>query len=61
MYEVVSEVSRWAIPLFILIVPLVAAARCVKVFETFVEGSDQGFAMSVKLIPDLVAMLVAFS
>ena len=61
MYEVVSEISRWAIPLFILIVPVVAAARGVKVFETFVEGAEQGFALAVKLIPYLVAMLVAIS
>lgn len=61
MYEVVSEISRWAIPLFILIVPVVAAARGVKVFEAFVEGAEQGFTLAVKLIPYLVAMLVAIS
>lgn len=61
MFEVVSEVSRWAIPLTLLIVPLVAALRGVNVFEAFVEGAGEGFATAIKTIPYLVAMLVAIS
>ncbi len=61
MFEVIAELSRWAIPLILLIVPLVAMLRGVKVYETFVDGAEAGFATAVKTIPYLVAMLVAIS
>jgi len=57
----IAELSRWAIPAILLIVPLVAVLRGVKVYETFVEGAEAGFATAVKTIPYLVAMLVAIS
>jgi len=59
MYEVIAELSRWAIPVVLLVVPLVAAIRGVKVYETFVDGAEAGFATAIKTIPYLVAMLVA--
>lgn len=34
-------------------------AKGIKVYEVFIEGAKEGFHMSVKLIPYLVAMLVA--
>ena len=37
----------------------VGLKRGVKVYEVFVEGAKEGFTMSIKLIPYLVAMLVA--
>lgn len=61
MFGIVSDLSRWAIPVVLLLVPLIAAARKVNVFETFVEGAEAGFATAVKTIPYLVAMLVAIS
>ncbi|MCF8011006.1 MAG: spore maturation protein [Clostridiales bacterium] len=61
MFSLVSEVSRWAIPVVLLLVPLAAHARGVKVFETFVEGAEDGFNTAIKTIPYLVAMLVAIS
>ncbi|HHW42898.1 MAG TPA: spore maturation protein [Desulfotomaculum sp.] len=61
MYEIINEISRWAIPLTLLLVPLAAMLRGVSVFETFVEGAAQGFATAIKTIPYLVAMLVAIS
>ncbi|MDD4237774.1 MAG: spore maturation protein [Desulfotomaculaceae bacterium] len=61
MFEFIAEMSRWAIPVILLIVPLVAVLRGVKVYETFVEGAEAGFATAVKTIPYLVAMLVAIS
>ena len=36
-------------------------SKKVNVFETFIEGAKQGFEMAVKIIPYLVAMLVAIS
>lgn len=61
MFEFIAELSRWAIPVILLVVPLVAVLRGVKVYETFVEGAEAGFATAVKTIPYLVAMLVAIS
>lgn len=61
MYEVINEISRWAIPVMLLLVPLVAFFRGVPVFETFVEGAEAGFSTAVKTIPFLTAMLVAVS
>ncbi|MEW6275506.1 MAG: spore maturation protein [Bacillota bacterium] len=61
MYEIIAEISRWAIPLTLLFVPLVAMLKGVPVFEAFVEGAGEGFATAVKTIPYLVAMLVAIS
>lgn len=61
MFEVIAELSRWAIPVILLVVPLIAVLRGVKVYETFVDGAEAGFATAVKTIPYLVAMLVAIS
>ncbi|MCL6557946.1 MAG: spore maturation protein [Firmicutes bacterium] len=61
MFEIIAEVSRWAIPVILLVIPLVAALRGVKVYEAFVDGAEAGFATAVKTIPYLVAMLVAIS
>ncbi len=61
MFEVIAELSRWAIPLILLVVPLAAMLRGIKVYETFVDGAEAGFATAVKTIPYLVAMLVAVS
>lgn len=61
MFGIVSDLSRWAIPIVLLLVPLIAMVRGVNVFETFVEGAEDGFATAIKTIPYLVAMLVAIS
>lgn len=57
----ITELSKWAVPLLLLIIPLVAYLRGVKVYEAFVEGAEQGFQTAVKIIPFLVGMLVAIS
>jgi len=61
MFEIIAELSRWAIPVVLLVVPLVAVLRGVRVYETFVDGAEAGFATAIKTIPYLVAMLVAIS
>jgi len=61
MFAIIAELSRWAIPVLLLVVPLIAALRGVKVYETFVDGAEEGFSTAVKTIPYLVAMLVAIS
>ncbi len=55
----VGIVSLMAIPFLIALFPLYAALRGVKVYEQFVEGAKEGFQVAVKIIPFLVAILVA--
>jgi spore maturation protein B len=56
---IVKILSNAAIPLIVFTVVAVAAIRKVKVYEEFVEGAKDGFTTAVRIIPYLVAMLVA--
>ena len=56
-----QAVSTWAIPMLLLLVVGVGAVRRVKVYESFVEGAKEGFETAVRIIPFLVAILVAIS
>ncbi|BDG09414.1 spore maturation protein [Anaeromyxobacter paludicola] len=51
--------SAWAVPLLVAGIPLFALARKVKVYPAFVEGAKQGFETAVRIMPPLVAVLVA--
>ncbi len=55
----IEIISALAIPLLILIFIGYGAIKKVKVYEQFVEGAKEGFKIAVKIIPYLVAMLVA--
>jgi spore maturation protein SpmA len=55
----ISAASNLAIPFFISFFALYAFARGVKVYEEFVEGAKEGFNVAVRIIPYLVAILVA--
>jgi spore maturation protein B len=57
--RVISLVSIWAIPVFLLFIPLYGACRKVKVYECFVEGAKEGFQVGIRIIPYLVAIMVA--
>jgi spore maturation protein B len=52
-------VSSWAIPMVLLFIPLIGLLKGVKLYESFVTGAEQGFFTAVKIIPFMVAMLVA--
>ena len=52
-------ISRWAIPMVLLIIPLIGLMRGVKLYESFVTGAEQGFITAIKIIPFMVSMLVA--
>jgi spore maturation protein B len=56
---VLDAVSVWAIPLVVAGVPLYALTRKVKVYPVFVEGAKEGFQVAVRVIPPLVAVVVA--
>ena len=55
----ITAVSVLAIPFLLSSIPLIAALRRVKVYEEFVEGAKEGFQTAVRIIPYLVAILVA--
>ncbi len=57
--NLVHLISVWAIPLFLVGIPLYGLLRGVKVYECFVEGAKEGFQVAVRIIPYLVAILVA--
>jgi spore maturation protein B len=59
MRGVLDVVSTWAIPVLLAGIPAVALARGVKVYPAFVDGAKQGFETAVRIIPALVAILVA--
>ena len=56
---IMKAVSMYAIPLVLLAVPVIGVIKKLKVYEVFTEGAKEGFETAVKIIPYLVAMLVA--
>lgn len=54
-----DALSRWAVPLLLAGIPLYALSRRVKVYPAFVEGAKEGFQVAVRIIPPLVAVIVA--
>ncbi|MCL4493818.1 MAG: spore maturation protein [Firmicutes bacterium] len=61
MTVVIETISVWAIPFLIGFIPLYGWLKGVKVYETFVEGAEEGFGMAVRMIPFLVGILVALN
>ncbi|RPJ64320.1 MAG: spore maturation protein [Acidobacteria bacterium] len=60
MKDLINAASSWIVPLLILAVPLYAyAARRIRVYESFIEGAKEGFEIGVRIMPYLVAILVA--
>jgi spore maturation protein B len=57
--DILNDISIYAIPLILLVILLYGIFRKVKVYETFVEGAKEGFEVGVRIIPYLVAILVA--
>jgi spore maturation protein B len=54
-----DAVSTWAVPLLLAGIPLYALTRKVKVYPVFLEGARAGFETGVRIIPPLVAVIVA--
>jgi len=56
---IVDALSILAIPGLIVFVVIYGALKKVRIYEAFVEGAKEGFNVGVRIIPYLVAMLVA--
>ncbi len=54
-------ISILAVPFLLSFFPLYAALRGVKVYEQFVEGAKEAFGVGMRIVPFLVAMLVAIA
>ncbi len=59
--RLMNAASGAAIPLLLVGTLAIALNRGVKVYEEFVEGAKEGFAMATRIMPFLVAMLVALA
>lgn len=56
-----EQLSVWVVPAVLLLIPLIGYAKKIKVYEVFVEGAAEGFHTALRILPCLVAMLVAIS
>jgi spore maturation protein B len=56
-----DKISLWAVPAMLALIPLWGAIRKVKVYDTFIEGAEEGLKVAVQIIPFLVGMMVALS
>jgi spore maturation protein SpmA len=54
-----DRVSPWIVPSLMLGFLLFGLMRGVRVYEVFVEGAQEGFQVALRIIPYLVAILVA--
>lgn len=54
-----KTLSPWIIPSLMVSFLAFGAARQVRIYEVFVDGAKDGFQVAVKIIPYLVAILVA--
>ncbi len=59
MSEILSDASKFIIPLMLVLIPLYGIIRRVPVYEEFVTGAKDGFNVAVRIIPYLVAILFA--
>jgi spore maturation protein B len=59
--ELIFEFSRWAIPGIIFFILLFGKFRGVKIYDSFVKGAEEGFNLAIKIIPFLIAMMMAVS
>jgi len=55
----VMAVSLLAVPFMLSFFPLFAALKRIPVYEEFIEGAKEGFQVAIRIIPYLVAILVA--
>jgi spore maturation protein SpmA len=58
-FRLIDALSLLAIPWLIFLFPLYAALRRIPVYDEFVEGAKEGFQVVVRILPYIVAMLVA--
>lgn len=53
------NMSVWVLPIILLIILLFSLAKKIDLYDTFIDGAKEGFDVGVKIIPYLVAIMVA--
>ncbi len=61
MYQWISLISLWAIPVMISLILVHGWSKKVAVYEAFTEGAKGGLVTTLKIMPHLVAMMVAIT
>lgn len=61
IFQFVSIIASWSIPVLVVSIPLLAHFRKVPVYECFIDGAKDGFQTAIQIIPHLVGMMVAIS
>ncbi len=61
MTRLLNLISLWALPLILLTVLTFGIFKKVPLYEEFTDGAKDGFKVSVKIIPYLVAIIVGIS
>ncbi len=59
--RIINLISQWAIPGMIFIILFTSVIKKIKVYDTFTLGAVEGLEIGVKIIPYLVAMLMAIN
>jgi spore maturation protein SpmA len=54
-----KNIAPWIIPGLMMILLTFGVVRRVSIYEAFVEGAKEGFSVAIRIIPYLVAILVA--
>lgn len=57
----ITSISTWLIPCFILLVLIVSTWRKVPTYEVFVEGGKEGVKLAFSLLPFLLGMIVSIA
>ncbi|EJY56412.1 nucleoside recognition domain-containing protein [Alicyclobacillus hesperidum URH17-3-68] len=61
MQQAISAISEWMLPLLVGVILLHGIVKRVPIYSAFVDGAKGGFGTAVRLIPHLIAMVVAVS
>lgn len=56
---IMKTLSNMAVPFVLFCVLIIGIIKKVKVYEVFVDGAKEGFNIAIRIIPYLVAILVA--
>ena len=60
-HTVMDIISLWALPAVLLLILTLGLIKKVPIYEVFTDGAQEGFKVSIKIIPYLVAIIVAIS
>ena len=59
--NIISIISSAAMPVFLVITVIYGLVKKVDVYEAFIEGAKKGFALCLRILPYMVAMMFAVS